>query len=336
MAVLPADLIHVFAGRDLIGDGVMKLPFLRALRVAWPRAHIVWLTAGKSVFGSTLRPLTVDLLDEVIEETGLGISWSDILRSPPALPRADLLIDTQRQVRTSLVLRRLRPRIFVSAAAGWRLSTLAPTDRGKPPSVIGQMMRLLAACGAAPDLTQLPRLRLPAEFAHEAALRLPGEGIRVGLAPGAGDRRKCWPLERYLTLGATLAERGLRPVMLLGPAEQGWAEDVTRQLPAAELPVRAEDSPLMTMAIARRIAVAVANDSGIGHLLAAAGTPLVSLFGPTSPEKFAPQATHLAILRAQDFGTEAMAAIPEIAVLKALDPILLLNDPAVGAGSSAM
>ncbi len=322
MAALSADPIHVFAGRDLTGDGVMKLPFLRALRAVWPQARIVWLTAGKSVFANTLRPLTAGLLDGVIEETGLGDSWADILRSPPALPRADLLIDTQRQVRTSLMLRRLRPRIFVSAAAGWRLSTLAPADREKPSSMLGQMMRLLAACGAAPDLARLPPLALPVEFADEAARRLPGGGIRVGLAPGAGDRRKCWPLERYLDLGATLAGRGLTPVILLGPAEQSWTETVTRHLPAAELPVRAEDSPLMTMAIARRLVAAVANDSGIGHLLAAAGTPLVSLFGPTSPEKFAPQATRLAILRAQNFGAEAMAAIPQGPVLKALTTIL--------------
>ncbi|HWA80881.1 MAG TPA: glycosyltransferase family 9 protein [Acetobacteraceae bacterium] len=300
----------------------MKLPFLRALRAVWPQARIIWLTAGKSVFASTLRPLTAGLLDGVIEETGLGDSWADILRSPPALPRADLLIDTQRQVRTSLMLRRLRPRIFVSAAAGWRLSTLVPADREKPPSMLGQMMRLLAACGAAPDLTRLPPLALPMAFADEAARRLPGDAIRIGLAPGAGDRRKCWPLERYLGLGAALADRGLAPVILLGPAEQSWTEAVTRHLPAAELPVRAEDSPLMTMAIARRLAAAVANDSGIGHLLAAAGTPLVSLFGPTSPEKFAPQATRLAILRAQDFGAEAMSAIPQEPVLKALTAVL--------------
>ncbi len=313
---IPADLIEVFAGRDLTGDGVMKLPFLRALRRGWPRARIVWLTAGKSVFASTLRALTTDLLDEVVEETGLGESWTDVLRRRVDLRRADLLIDTQRQVRTSLALRRLGPGIFVSAAAGWRLSARAPADRAKPPSMLGQMMRLIAACGAEVDFSNLPALRLPAEIEEEAARRLPGGGPPlVGLAPGAGNRGKCWPLERFCGLGAALAERGLTPVVLLGPAEQEWGEPVARALPASLLPVRAEDSPLMTMALARRLALAVANDSGLGHLIAAAGTPLVSLFGPTAPDKFAPQATRLTVLRAQDFGAAAMTAIPQGAVL---------------------
>jgi ADP-heptose:LPS heptosyltransferase len=316
---VPADLIEVFAGRDLTGDGVIKLPFLRALRHVWPRARIVWLTAGKSVFASTLRPLTAGLLDAVIEDTGIGESWADVLRPRRALEQADLLIDTQRQVRTSLALRRLGSRTFISAAAGWLLSARAPAGREKPPSMLGQMMRLIAACGAEVDLSLLPALRLPEAMEDEAARRLAGGGCALaGLAPGAGDRGKCWPLERFLGLGAALAGRGLTPVVLLGPAEQEWGDAVARALPAAVMPVRAEDSPLLTMAIARRLSVAVANDSGLGHLIAAAGTPLVSLFGPTSPEKFAPQATRLTILRAQDFGAPAMTAIPEAAVLAAV------------------
>ena len=157
---------------------------------------------------------------------------------------------------------------------------------------------------------------------EEAARRLPGGAVRVGLAPGAGDRRKCWPLERFLGVGAALAKGGAAPVVLLGPDEQEWAAPVARALPEAVLPVKAEDSPLLTMALARRLALAVANDSGIGHLIAAAGTKLVSLFGPTAPEKFAPQAPGAIVIRAQDFGGAAMSAIPEAAVLAAIAALL--------------
>jgi ADP-heptose:LPS heptosyltransferase len=322
MPPVSADLIQVFVGRDLIGDGVMKLPFLRVMRLTWPRARILWLAAEKSVFASTLRPLSLPLLDEVIEETALGLSWSDLLHPRVALPRADLLIDTQRHVRTSLALRRLHPRTFVSAAAGWRLSALKPVDRSKPPSMLAQMLRLLEACGAAPDLANLPPLALAPDLEAAAAERLPQGSLLVGLAPGAGDRRKCWPLSRFIDIGRVLTERGVTPVVLLGPAEREWAVQVASELPSAVLPIRAADSPLLTMAIARRLSVAVANDSGIGHLIAAAGIPLISLFGPTAPEKFAPAASRLAILRAQDFGGRSTEAVPAAAVLACLADML--------------
>lgn len=315
-------LIEVFVGRDLIGDAVMKLPFLQVLRRTWPGARILWLAAGRSVFADSLRPLAAGLLDEVIEETGWGESWADLLRSPPSLPRADLFIDTQRRVRTSLALRRLHPRLFVSAAAGWRLSSLRPADRGKPPSMLGQMLRLLEACGAAPDLAGLPPLQLPPTLELEASARLPAGGTLIGLAPGAGGRHKCWPLDRFLAVGRAVAVQGLRPVVLLGPDEQEWHGRVARELPTAALPIRVNDSPLLTIAIARRLAVAIVNDSGIAHLLGAGGVPLISLFGPTAPEKFAPAARRLMILRAQDFGGSNMEAIPERAVLALLDSAL--------------
>ncbi|MGH7077228.1 MAG: glycosyltransferase family 9 protein [Acetobacteraceae bacterium] len=314
MAAVPADLILTFVGRDLTGDGVMKLPFLRALRESYPRARILWVAAGKSVFATTLRPLTRSLVNEVIEDTGIGASWRDIIRPALVLPCADLLIDTQRHVRTSLALRRLRPRRFISAAAGWRLSSLRPAERDKPPAMLGQMFRLLEACGAQPDLARLPPLVLPALSEAEAMQRLPPGPPLVGLAPGAGGRHKCWPLDNYLTLGQALAGRGFRPVVLLGPDEQEWRLRVEDALPQALLPIGADDSPLMTIALARRLSVAVANDSGTGHLLAAAGATLISLFGPTDPNKFAPASPNLVVIRAQDFGASAMAAIPVQAV----------------------
>lgn len=314
--VVPADLIVTFVGRDLTGDGVMKLPFLSALRAVYPRARILWVAAGKSVFASTLRPLTRNLLDQVIEDTGIGRSWLDLVRPRSLLPRADLLIDTQRHVPTSLALRRLKPRTFISAAAGWRLSSLRPPEQDKPPAMLGQMLRLLEACGAAPDLASLPQLALPAAFEAEAAGRLPPGPPLVGLAPGAGGRHKCWPLVNYLTLGRALAARGYRPVVLLGPNEREWRRPVADALPEALLPLDAAESPLMTMALARRLSLAVANDSGIGHLLAAAGTALISLFGPTDPKKFAPASPRLVVIRAQDFDSSEMAAIPGEVVLR--------------------
>jgi ADP-heptose:LPS heptosyltransferase len=53
-------------------------------------------------------------------------------------------------------------------------------------------------------------------------------------------------------------------------------------------------------------------------MLAAAGIPLVSLFGPTDPGKFAPWTERLTVLRAQEFGSAEMAAIPLAAVLAAV------------------
>ena len=64
-------LVHV--GLDRLGDGLLKLPFVRALRQAFPNAKLTWF-AGKetTVYARALQALAANHLDEIIEYGGIG------------------------------------------------------------------------------------------------------------------------------------------------------------------------------------------------------------------------------------------------------------------------
>ncbi|HEX3499158.1 MAG TPA: glycosyltransferase family 9 protein [Stellaceae bacterium] len=321
--------ILVYSGLELLGDGVMKLPFVRALRYCFPSARITWLAGkGKTVYAGTLAPLVGDCLDEVIEEAGIGSRAGELLRRPLADRRFDLVIDTQRRVLTSLILRRIRAKCFVSGAADFLLSSRRP-PRGtrKPPSMIGQLFALLGLAAGHP-VAPVFDLALDASWRDRAAALLPRGPLYVGLAPGAGGAHKRWPRERFVALAQAQIAAGREAVFLLGPDESDWLGALRGAVPGALFPLQlaapAGDpaSPLLTLAVAQRLAAAVANDSGTGHLIAAAGCPLVSLFGPTRAEKFAPAARRLEIVEAQDFGASDMDAIPLDAVAAALERVL--------------
>lgn len=327
--------VLVYVASDLVGDGLTKLPFLRALRNAYPDARITWLAGkGKSAFAHVLAPLVHGLLDEVVENTGTGCSWSELLSRPlrgtPLAGRHfDLIIDGQRQVGTTLLIKRIPHRVFVSGAADFALShRRPPLKRAKPLSKVRRLLDLVElASGHPADISG----QLPPDLRHDslAAELLPPGNSYIGLAPGASGVHKCWPLERFLELAQQQSDRGRVPVFLLGPEESDWAAAVAERLPGARLPLQSEavagvgPSPLITIALARRLAAAVANDAGIAHMLAAAACPLVSLFGPTAPEKTAPLARHARVLRAQDYNGDEMSCIPPGAVAKALEEVLL-------------
>ncbi len=340
--------VLVYVGWDLVGDGLMKLPFLRALRNAFPDAEITWLAGkGKSVYAHTLAPLVKGLADNVVEEADLGLRWAELLKAPLAGTalegrRFDLVIDTQRRVGATFLIRRIPHRCFLSGAGSYLLSDRRPTRwREKPPSMVRQMLDLAELASGRPADTSGEPPAMP-EFDALAAEVLPEGETYVGLAPGAGVHTKRWPLERYLELGAAQLAAGRRPVIFLGPEESSWTLQVREALPGAVLPLQAEavarlgPSALITIALARRLAVAVANDAGVGHMLAAANCPLVSLFGPTPPEKFAPLVDRARILRAQDYAegdpakadraegpdAESMAHIPLAAVRAAVEDLL--------------
>lgn len=317
--------ICVYVGLDAFGDGLMKLPFLRALRHAFPGARITWLAGkGRSVFAHELKPLAAGLIDETVEDAGIGSRLGELFAARPlAGRRFDLVIDTQRRVLTTLIVRRIAHGRFVSGAAGFLLSGPKPElPYRKPAAMVRQMLDLVEAASGRPARPDAPLALEPAVTGAAEAL-LPGGPVYVGLAAGAGGREKCWPLANYLALAGSLARDGATPAFILGPNEAEWAKRCAA-IPGAVLPLQEAAkrgiavTPMLTIALARRLAAAVANDSGGGHMLAAGGVPLVSLFGPTSPAKFAPLCPRLAVLRAQDFGGDSMDRIPVNAVRVAL------------------
>jgi ADP-heptose:LPS heptosyltransferase len=106
--------------------------------------------------------------------------------------------------------------------------------------------------------------------------------------PGGGWPTKLWPWERYAKVADWLwSECGLSSFVTFGPGEEALARTVASN--ARSSAVR----PLATtlkqfVALARRAALFVGGDTGPLHLAAAGGTPIVGLYGPTSPERNGP------------------------------------------------
>jgi ADP-heptose:LPS heptosyltransferase len=320
----------VYSGLELLGDGVMKLPFLHALRQRWPKARITWLAGkGKTVYADALGPLVRPLLDEIIEDAGIGSRAAELWRRPLPARRFDLVIDTQRRVLTTLILRRLKTRCFVSGAARFLLSDKRPKrDYDRPARLIDQLLDLVAIAGGKPVEPRFD-LALGAAWSEAAATALPPGPPWIGIAPGAGGARKRWPRERFVALAEAQQRHGRKVAVILGPDERDWIDELRAALPEARFPLQdvridaaLAASPLYTLAVGQRLTAAVANDSGTGHLLAASGCALISLFGPTAATKFAPAARRLAIVEAQTFGGSDMTAIPLGAVIDAVEGCL--------------
>lgn len=309
---------------DRIGDALLKFPVAAGLRSLFPAHHITWMTLRRpSAFAHALAPVMADAFDEIREMSGIGTRWPQLLRNPLPGERWDIIIVTEQRLLPTLVLRRARARLLVSPAARFRFSDRRPPPGEAWPAGIAARLALLAGLAAGQPLTTRARLTLPAQFHTAARALLPEGPAYIGLAPGAGGAAKRWPLEAFLEVARAVREAGCVPVFFLGPDEADMLPIVRAACPDALLPEQAAASsapagPLLTIALAGRLAAAVANDAGGGHLLAAGGAALVSLYGRTSALKFAPQGNAHVALRAADFGAERVAGIPVTAVVDAL------------------
>ncbi len=124
-------------------------------------------------------------------------------------------------------------------------------------------------------------------------------GVRpfLCLHPGSGSESKNWPKENFLELArATLLSLHLPCRVLLGPAEKAqkafWAS-----ARGASLQVMEGLSILEVCGVLQRATLYVGNDSGITHLAAALGAPVIALFGPGDPVRWAPRGDPVEILR---------------------------------------
>ena len=90
----PPASVLVYVGLDRVGDGLLKMPFVRGLREAFPEARITWV-AGKetSVYAGVIAPEVTGLLDEVIETARIGATPTELFRRPLDGRRFDLVID---------------------------------------------------------------------------------------------------------------------------------------------------------------------------------------------------------------------------------------------------
>jgi len=323
--------VLVYSMGEVIGDGLIKLPFIASLAEAFPQARLTWCAAkGQTVYASSLKPIVDGLIHEVVDSGVTGIRVSDLLllRRPFAGRRFDLVIDTQTNVRRSLVARRAA-RLFISPALGFRLSHRKP--HGEFPEALVDRLQTLAslACDRAVPARPIALTNPRAKLA--AAAVLPLGPPYVGFAPGAGGLSKRWPLDRFIALARMQRDAGRTPVFLLGPNEGDMLEPIRAALPSALFPEfeRADPysdvhGPLLVVALASRLLAAVANDAGPGHMLAAGGAPLLSLQGDRRKAvKFHPAAPRLAMLIAEDFGPgDGVANIPIDAAAHALENLV--------------
>ncbi len=273
-----------------LGDIIFTLPTVAALRDTFPSAQIDWLVDAR---WRSLVEGNPDLTEAIVlpdRSAGTFIACGKALRAR----EYSCAIDIQALYK-SAVLARISgapqrigfTREFVrERGAEWFYTQrIAPRE----PHMVEQNLALAYAAGAKRGTPRFPLQISPQArvFADQTLTRFGLNDFGV-LSLGGGWLSKCWPAARFGELAKQLFERhGLRFLINCGPGESEMAREATAAAgPAAPQIIEAELGQLMEFL--RRAKIVVAADSGPLHLAVALGTPVVGLFGPTSPARNGP------------------------------------------------
>ena len=322
----PGRGIAVISERESLGDGFYKLHLLRALRRAYPGESITWIVSeSDSPYRTAMARIAAPLIDTLIVNAKLRRPWLAAMKRLRDLPRFGLVLDHRSNnavIAAARVL--LAADVYQAATPGYFFCSYRP--RGpRPRHKLARLFSLLEAATACPADGE-GEIELPDDILRQAAVLLPPGHRYVGIAPGASGPQRYWPLDRQIALAGWIADQGHQPVILLGPMERGRYEHLRRAMPDALFPGCSDAAMLsdidLWLGLGKRLTAAVSNDTGTGHLLAATGIPLLSLFGPTDPRVWRPVTAKGRVIWTRDYGGPEMARIPFDDVKSALAAML--------------
>jgi ADP-heptose:LPS heptosyltransferase len=126
----------------------------------------------------------------------------------------------------------------------------------------------------------------------EMFLKKPAGHPAIVFHPGAGKVKNRWPADRFAKLADRLAQdTGAQIYITEGPMDQAPVRDMVSLMKTPSIVV-IRKTIREVAAILARMDLAVTNDTGIMHVAAAVGIPVLSLFGPTDGAQWAPVGSH--------------------------------------------
>lgn len=118
----------------------------------------------------------------------------------------------------------------------------------------------------------------------------------IVLFPGASIAARCWGEKRLRAVARQVAARNIGVVVIGGRQEKEMGERIVAGI-SGTVNLASRTSLAETAAVISESAMLLSGDSGVLHLAAALDKPTVSIFGPSSPEKWAPKGAHHLVLR---------------------------------------
>ena len=297
-----------------IGDVVHTLPAVAALRRHLPSAHLGWAVERG---GAASLLAGTPVVDEVIELNLRGWRRSlmnietqaEIRKAFYRLRQSgfDLSLDFQGLLKSAMVARLARiPRrigfgraALREPAAALMMNELVTVDDRQ--HIIRKHLQLVAHLGVPmPERFEFP-IALGTEdraFADHHSART--NGRFAILNPGGGWPTKLWSPEGFAAIADQLwQEFGIHSFITFGPGEEALAQAVVSSSQSGHAE-RLDSSLREFLALAGQASLFLGGDTGPMHLAAAAGTPIVTIFGPTAAARNGPFNPHDIVVERDD------------------------------------
>jgi len=285
-----------------LGDIVLALPALAALRKSFPDAKISWLIRPEFVPLLKNHPYLTDII--IFDRKFLGRAWynprafGSLLSLIWKLHRSkfDLVIDLQGLFRTASLawLSGCKKRFGMKTArelAHIFYTHKIPQDKDCL-HLVDYYLKIIRAAGVS-DIQARFVLPIDPAAADSISGILSSHGVNpenyAVFVTGSAHKEKHWPIERFAGLADKISSNFGLSIIATGVASEKTIVENLKKLASVPIVNLAGQTSLSELiALLNAAKLVVSNDTGPGHIAAALGVPLVMIFGPSNPIRVFP------------------------------------------------
>jgi len=266
-----------------IGDSIQLFPLILSLENLFEKSEIYYLGAHENHYSGKLKEYNIRVKTLNLGLKYFGFRWWHLFVAKKnflklKLDEFDLIVDCQSKLRNTIILKQIPSKAFYSST----FNNIFCSGLELPAEKFWSDLKTIDY-----DIKNIPK-----KYFDESGRLLPDKNyIGFSLTQGNVYRKKEWPLNKVIKLSEELVKNNKIPVFLIKKKYQELKNEIKSSIPSALFPEHETtlNSPALVTCLGTRMDLAITIDNGIMHMLSLSKVPIISLFGPTDAEKFAPQ-----------------------------------------------
>ena len=274
-----------------IGETVLTLPAINALRKKFPKAGIDILATSRNsdvFYGNS------DINGLVKISLNPFSILNFILKN---FKKYDLVIDMEEYLNISAIISFFAGRAAIGYSHGPRAKLYSSVAKyNDKQHAVQAFLDLARVLGISYDASQLPKLNFSKNDKKSVDKFLKNNGINnsdflVCVAPGAAESAKArmWPYERYAELCDEIIDRHNAKIIFAGAYNEAELIDsIQKKMESEAVNAGGKISLTGLFYLVSKCRLFIGNDAGPMHIAAAQGIKTLGLFGPNLPIRFGP------------------------------------------------
>ena len=266
-----------------IGDSIQLFPLILSLEKLFEKSEIYYLGAHENHYLGKLKEYNINVKTLDLGLKYFGFRWWHLFfvkknLSKLKLDQFDIIVDCQSKLRNTIILKQIPSKAFYSST----FNNIFCSNLKQTAEEFKTNLKKIDY-----DIKKIPK-----KYFDEAIRLLPSNNyIGFSLTQGNVYRKKEWPLNKVIKLSEELVKNNKIPVFLIEKKYHEIKNKIKNLIPSALFPEHETSlaSPALVTCLGARMDLIITIDNGIMHMLSLSKVPIISLFGPTDPLKFAPQ-----------------------------------------------